>query len=230
MRNKDYYVTSVIVFAIFIILPIALHIVIVCKFPVSTTGAAWIGFWGSYLGGLVTFLCLLITIAINKHNLSLEHERAKIESIKKDLSRRIESLNVSESLEKPVAYMNSLTIEELEYDLLKLSNRYNSLTHSAELLYNTPNSSQSSKNFFNKYSLCLNVCNISIPKILDAIKSDDPKKDLKELIYKAIFIDSQNYKEAKDAAMALIKEHEELFDAKMKMSTSEIIQTYFKKQ
>lgn len=157
----------------------------------------------------------------------LEHERVRIDDIKEDLSRRIECLNVSESLEKPLAYFDKLDKNEQEYQLLRLSNKYDSLIHSAELRYSNSCSSPCTKDFFNKYCQCLNACKESISGYLLSLSSDNPQNGIKTISYKVLFVDTLKYKEVKAAAMALIEEHEEAFLAKANMPIQDIVLTLF---
>lgn len=223
------FALAIIVFAVLALLPLLVNRLLITDFPFipQIADGVWVGFWGSYIGALVTLMCLLLTIAYNKHTIRLDVEYKRKEEKKRDVISRIGRLNLTEYLEKPLAYIDNLDVNEQSLYLLKISKEYQSEINTADLTYNTADASEQQIAFYKAYTNCLTSCIGAISLTMNKMNKENPSKGIKEIALLAICSSASSFSTVKDAAQTYMKEIEDNYKSMSRMGCWSIIKSMY---
>ena len=64
--------------------------------PSSGNGSTWIGFWGSYLGGIFTLIAVYVSVNAQKRQQKIQSEQSLIITIHNKITQRIEEASDKE--------------------------------------------------------------------------------------------------------------------------------------
>lgn len=195
MRKNIFIIVFVILF-----IPVCLNWIISTNTPwnISIAGNMkdWIGFYGSYSGGIlaatISFIILIKTLKHNRNENLIDRKRQDIKELKHTLSERYSYLNFTRI--RNIAFL--LDSNQEQNELLLLDTYYRELEtyrHSFEILYED-SKEEYIINFINKYNKCIiSLCQdihvisehiISLPKKISNSEKEILVKRNKELYSK----------------------------------------------